>query len=75
MAIVEANSAGGLSLSPYGIERNKALLARARAIEERNLSGLSKADIAGCRRVLSHLIARGEASSFAGGPARTDAAE
>lgn len=75
MAIVESTSEGGLFLSPYGVERNKALLARARAIEERNLLGLPKAEIASCRRALSYLIARGEANSLSGNQVCTSAAE
>lgn len=75
MGIVEANSDGWLFLSAYGSERNKVLLARARAIEARNLVSLSKADITACRRVLSHLIARGEPDFLVDSQARTSAAE
>jgi len=75
MAIVAETAEGGLSLTPHGTERNKALLARARAIEERNLLGLSKADIASCRRILRHLIGHGEAKALSSRQMRTAAAE
>lgn len=60
-----SDGGGELRLTSLGSERNRSLLARARTIEARNLQGVSAADIAATRRVLTHLIdsrSSGEAS-------------
>jgi flavin reductase (DIM6/NTAB) family NADH-FMN oxidoreductase RutF len=58
MGLVCVDSAGALSLTQAGQDRNHALLARARAIEARELSNIPRSDVASCRRVLERLVER-----------------
>ncbi|MCG2629476.1 MULTISPECIES: flavin reductase [Bradyrhizobium] len=58
MGLVEADASGGLTLTAMGRDRNHALHARARAIEAKELSGISPGEIASCRHVLDKLVRR-----------------
>lgn len=58
MGIVHVGPGGALTLTEAGQDRNRALLARARSIEARELSDIPQSDIASCRRVLSRLVER-----------------
>lgn len=58
MGLVHVGAGGVLTLTRAGEDRNHALLARARAIEARELSDIPPSEIASCRRVLSRLVER-----------------
>jgi 4-hydroxyphenylacetate 3-hydroxylase, reductase component len=58
MGLVHVGPSAELTLTRAGLDRNHALLARARALEARELSGISPNDIAACRRVLATLVER-----------------
>jgi len=58
MGLVHVAPGGALTLTLAGEDRSRALLARARAIEARELSNIPPNDIASCRRVLAQLVGR-----------------
>lgn len=58
MRLVKVGAGGELRLTPLGLERNGALLARARAIEKRMLSDMAPGEVAACRKVLERLVER-----------------
>ncbi|MBR0857739.1 flavin reductase [Bradyrhizobium liaoningense] len=58
MGLVQVGPGGGLNLTERGRDRNHALHERARAIEARELSGISPREIANCRNVLNKLVER-----------------
>jgi flavin reductase (DIM6/NTAB) family NADH-FMN oxidoreductase RutF/DNA-binding MarR family transcriptional regulator len=55
MGLVHADADDRLELTPSGLARNRSVLNRARAIENRILAGASEPDVAACRRVLAYL--------------------
>lgn len=70
MGIVAVSNEGLLTLTARGIDRSRALLARARDIEARNIADLPATDVAACRRVLNRLISRGDDQPLSMGSAR-----